>query len=405
MVFYYTGWETGGKRVGGSIEAGSRDAAVRHLRSRAVFVTAVEPATTVRGAWASVSAAMRRSPAARAAFFRSFAVLIGAGIPVRRALDTLIRQSGAGPFSEALHSIAADVENGTALSKAMGRHPHDFSHVAVAMVEAGEIGGSLDETLRVLADMEERDRSLRKRIGAALAYPGVVTLAAGGLVLFLLANTMPAFATMFAQMHVPLPLTTRVLIRAGAELHAPAPWAALGAAAVIIFFAMRRFKSSDSFWAASVDRIRLRLPIAGPMIAKATVARFARTLGSLLHAGVDVVGALEASAAVVEGFVYRSGLRAINEALGRGETLVSPFEASGLFDATFLQLLRAGEESGTVDAMLLRLALYYELDVETALSALTTILEPLLICALGAAIGTIVASIIIPLYSMIGNIQ
>jgi len=141
------------------------------------------------------------------------------------------------------------------------------------------------------------------------------------------------------------------------------------------------------------------------MIAKATVARFARTLGSLLHAGVDVVGALEASAAVVEGFVYRSGLRAINEALGRGETLVSPFEASGLFDATFLQLLRAGEESGTVDAMLLRLALYYELDVETALSALTTILEPLLICALGAAIGTIVASIIIPLYSMIGNIQ
>jgi type IV pilus assembly protein PilC len=192
---------------------------------------------------------------------------------------------------------------------------------------------------------------------------------------------------------------TRILIAAGTELRQPAPWASLTLLGIVGAVAARRFQSSDAPWAVAADRFRLHIPIVGSVIAKTTIARFARTLGSLLHAGVDVVGALDASAQVVEGFAYRDGLRGVSEAIRRGETLVAPFEASGLFDATFLQLLRAGDESGSVDAMLLRLAQYYELDVETALSTLTTILEPFLICALGAAIGTIVASIIIPLYS------
>ncbi len=405
MVFYYAGRSADGTRVKGAIEAETRDAAAGHLRSRAVYVTTLETAATVRGAWTSFGIAMRRSPGARVAFFRSFATLIGAGIPVRRSLETLIRQSGSGSFSEALHSIAADVEGGTALSRALERHPLEFSHVAVAMVKAGEIAGSLEEALRVLADLEERDRSLRKRVSAALAYPCFVAVAASGLVFFLLANTMPAFATMFAQMHVALPLATRVLIVVGRGLHQPAPWLLLAVLTIVAILAARRFKTSESVWAAVLDRARLRIPVVGPAIAKATVARFARTLGSLLTAGVDLVGAIDASTGVVEGFVYRHGLNGITAALRRGEALAAPFEASALFDATFLQLLRAGEESGTVDAMLLRLASYYELDVESALSAITSVLEPLLVCALGIAIGTIVASIIIPLYSMIGNIQ
>jgi type IV pilus assembly protein PilC len=405
VVFYYAGRTADGRLVRGSIEADAREAAAGHLRSRAVFVTTLEMAGSVRGAWTFLGIAVRRSPGARAAFFRSFATLVGAGIPVRPALETVTRQSGDGTFAESLRSIAADVESGTALSKAMERHPHDFSPIAVAMIKAGEIGGSLDEALRSLADLEERDRSLRKRVAAALAYPCVVTVASAALVLFLLTNTMPAFAATFAQMHVVLPPVTRILIAAGTELRQPAPWASLTVLGIVGAVAARRFKSSDAPWAVAVDRFRLHIPIVGSVIAKTTIARFARTLGSLLHAGVDVVGALDASAQVVEGFAYRDGLRGVSEAIRRGETLVAPFEASGLFDATFLQLLRAGDESGSVDAMLLRLAQYYELDVETALSTLTTILEPFLICALGAAIGTIVASIIIPLYSMIGNIQ
>jgi type IV pilus assembly protein PilC len=405
VVFYYAGRASDGSRLRGSIEAESRDAAASHLRSRAVFVTTLETVATVRGAWTSLRIALRGKSGARAAFFRSFSALVAAGVPVRRALDTLIVQSGNGAFAEALESVAADVEGGSALSLALERHPNDFSHIAVAMVKAGEIGGSLDEALRSLAELEERDRSLRKRLSAALAYPCVVSVAAVGLVLFLIANTMPAFATMFAEMHLPLPLSTRLLIAAGKMLREPTIWLLVMAFAVLAAGVGRRYKTSDSPWAAAIDRARLRFPVVGPIAVKSTVARFARTLGSLLHAGVDIVAALEASAQVVDGFVYRDGLRRIVGGLRRGETLVSPFEASALFDATFLQLLLAGEESGTVDDMLLRLANYYELDVETALGALTSVLEPVLICVLGAAIGTIVASIIIPLYSMIGNIQ
>lgn len=404
MLFYYAGRVGDGKRVTGSIEASSRTAAAGHLRGRAVFLTSLEPGTTVRGAWTLLGISLRRDSVTHAALFRSFATLVEAGIPVRRALETLIRQSR-GPLCEALESVVADVEDGVALSKAMQLHPREFSNVAIAIVKAGEVGGSLDEALRVVADLEERDRNFRKRVGAAISYPSVVTVAASGLVLFLLANTMPAFAAMFAAMHVSLPLATRLLIAVGRRLHEPIPWVALSVLVAVGGVAARRFKSSESAWAIAVDRLRLGLPILGPVIAKTTVARFARTLGSLLRAGVDISAALEASRGVVEGSIYRNGLLAVSDALRRGEALLSPFESSRLFDATFLQLLRAGEESGNVDGMLLRLAQYYEADVESALVSFTSILEPLLICALGAAIGTIVASIIIPLYTMIGNIQ
>ncbi|HEU5479574.1 MAG TPA: type II secretion system F family protein [Candidatus Tumulicola sp.] len=404
MLLYYAGRTIEGTRVRGSIEAATRETALGHLRSRAVFVTTLETAATVRGAWTRLGIMLGRDAVPPAAFYRSFGTLIAAGIPVRRALETLIRQTDGG-FAEVLSSIAADVENGSALSKAMELHPHEFSRIAIAIVRAGETGGTLDEALQVLAELEERDRGLRKRLSAALAYPIAVVVAASGLVAFLLVNTMPSFAAMFSAMHVALPLPTRVLIAIGVRLQDPRSWIAAAAFAASIAVAARRLKESDSPLAALADRARLRSPVLGGVIAKTAAARFARTLGSLLRAGVDVVLALDAAAGVVDGFVYRSGLTAVDRALRRGETLTSAFAASGLFDATFLQLVRAGEESGGLDPMLLRLAHYYELDVETALATLTTVLEPALICILGIVIGTIVASIIIPLYTMIGNIQ
>jgi type IV pilus assembly protein PilC len=404
MIYYYAGRAADGRRLQGSIEAASRDAAATHLRARDVFVTTLETAVSIGGAWTFLRLSAR-SAGARPVFFRSFGALVAAGIPVRRALDTIMRQSGDGAFAETLASVAAEVEGGAALSAALQSHPHEFSAVAVAMVRAGEIGGSLEEALRALAELQERDSALRKRIAAALAYPTVVAVASIGLVLFLVANTMPAFAAMFSEMHVPLPAGTRMLIAAAGLLKNREMWVAAGALIVLGAVALGRYKDSDEPWAALLDRLRLRVPVLGAIVVKSTAARFARTLGSLLRSGVDIVGAIEAGAGVVEGFVHRHGLRGVVDSLRRGDTFVSSLEASALFDATFLQLLQAGEESGTVDDMLFRVARYYELDVETALGSLTSILEPLLICALGAAIGTIVASIIIPLYSMIGNIQ
>ncbi|MBV8155142.1 MAG: type II secretion system F family protein [Candidatus Eremiobacteraeota bacterium] len=403
MVFYYAARHPDGVRVSGSIGADSRDVALEHLRARGLFVTLLETTETARGALARVRLLAARSSASGPAFFRSFATLIGVGIPIKRALETLIAETPDRAFAERLRSIAADVESGTSLSGAMERHASEFSGVTLATIKAGEASGALAAALQSVAELEERNRALRKRIGSALAYPAVVSIAATALVLFLIADTMPAFAGMFAEMHVSLPPVTRVLIALGTLLQRPQVWAGTAIAVAAAVVAAMQVRTAGPF-ATSLDRLRLRVPLAGPILRKALVVRFARTLGSLLAAGVDVVSALQ-TAAVVAGPAFAERLAGAPAGLSGGETVASVLESARFFDPTFLLLVRVGEESGTLDAMLARVATYYEIDVDAGLAALTSVIEPALICVLGAAIGTIVASVIVPLYSMIGSIQ
>jgi len=403
--FHYRARDVHGRSVIGSIDASNRHDALAHLRGRALLVSAVEPAATARGAMLSLGGSIRRRSDVRAAFFRSFAALIGAGIAVNRALEVLARDGRDARFRETVASIAADVSSGMPLSDAMQRHQNDFSRLAIAMIRAGEVGGSLDRSLRSVAEVEERTRTLRKRVGAALAYPAVVTSVALGLVAFLVGGTMPAFAAMFAQLHVALPPATAALIALGNAVRSPASWAVAALAVAAALAGAGAFARSQSRWAVALDAALLRIPLAGGILAKASAARFARTLGSLLSAGVELVAALQASTGVVSSKRYRHALAAVFEGLHRGEDLGSRLQATELFDHTFLALVRAGEESGSLDAMLLRLADYYEVDLEAALAAFTAVLEPALVCVLGGVVGTIVASILLPLYSLIGDIK
>lgn len=404
MVFYYRARHADGMRVAGSIGADNRDAAMAHLRARGLFVTLLETAKTARGAMAGFAAALARSAASRSAFFRSFATLVGVGISIKRALETLVAESRDPAFAETLRSICADVESGTALSAAMERHASEFSAVVVAMIGAGEAAGNLAGALQSIAELEERNRTLRKRVFSALSYPAVVAVAAMGLVLFLIADTMPAFSGMFEQMQVAVPPVTRMLIGAGTALHSPEFWLLGIGCGIAAAMTVWRYARSTHAWTSALDRATLRLPLVGDLVRKTLIVRFSRTLGSLLSAGVDVVASLETSTHV-GGRTFREGLKGAVESLRAGNPFAAPLEASGLFDGTFLLLVRVGEESGTLDAMLLRVASYYEIDIEAGLAALTGIVEPALICLLGAAIGTIVASIIVPLYSMIGSIK
>ena len=405
-VYYYTARTGDGAALSGSLDATTRDEAVGHLRSRSLFVTSVETGETTRGMLAQMFLyAAAHGAHRRAAFFRSFATLVGAGVPLRRALETVLVDCRDRVFAETVRSVIADVDRGVALSTAASRHPREFTRVALAMIRAGEACGALDAALFQIAELEERASALRKRLGAALAYPAVVTAAAATLIGFLLANTMPAFATMFEQMHVDLPPTTRALIAMGHILRMPSAWIA-GAAAVAGLAAaaqyLRRGEHALSFWSA---RAVLAVPVIGAIRSKSEVARFSRTLGTLLRGGVDVIAALESARDVMENLVYKRGSTRIAEALHRGDSLYEALAGAELFDATFLQLVRAGEESGSLDAMLLRLAEYNEIDVETSLATIGSVLEPALICILGGIIGTIVASVIVPLYSMIGSIR
>lgn len=403
-LFAYTARNNEGQFVAGSLQAENREQALGHLRARTLYVTSIGAANSAQGAIAGFATAWPASAAARTAFFRSFATLIGAGVPIRRALDVVIDGCRDARLREALRSVSSDIESGSELSAAMARRPREFQRLYVALVRAGELGGALHEILERLAALLERHLAVRKRVRSALAYPVIVATAALALVLFLVGSTVPAFSSIFTEMHVTLPWSTRALIAAGNALKNPATWLALVALPLALAGSVQAGRRAESV-AVRVDRLVLAMPLIGGIVGKSAIARFARTLGTMLRSGVPLLGALEAAHDVVENAVYARFARELAGALGEGAPIAGALEGSALFEGVFVQLVRVGEETGTLDTMLLRIADYYELDVETAIAALGSIVEPMLIIGLGAVVGVIVASILIPLYSMIGSIK
>lgn len=405
MLFYYSACTAEGTSVRGSLESESLDQAIAHLRARTLFITTVCASDSLVGTARGLTALFAPTGRAREAFFRAASTLVGAGIGVRQVLETLADGCRDATLTEALRSVAADVDRGESFAGAVARHPREFSRTVVALLRAGEARGTLDAALVEVAALEERTRGLRRKLGAALTYPAFVTIGSLVLLGFLVATTMPAFALMFAQLHVPLPASTRALLALGRILNEPASLPAGVAVGVASIFALRLARRNSATFRWALDASLLRLPLIGGAIGKTLLARFARTLGTLVSGGVELTSALSIAIETVDNAAYRGGLAGVDAALRRGETLVRSLEQSAVFDGTFVQLIRAGEETGTIDAMLLRLANYYEADVEMALSAIGSAIEPLLICILGGAIGTIVASVIIPLYAMIGGIR
>ncbi len=403
-VYAYTARNGEGSFVAGSLQAENREQALAHLRTRTLFVTSISAAGSATSVIGSIVTAWPVSAAARTAFFRSFATLIRAGVPIRRALDVVVESCHDARLREAFRSVSSDIESGSELSTAMSRRPREFSRLFVAMIRAGELGGALDDILERLAALLERHLAVRKKVRAALAYPVIVASAALGLVLFLVGSTVPAFASMFAEMRVTLPWSTRVLIAAGNALKNPLVWGAVAAIPPLILGTIRAGRRSQRI-AIRIDQFVFALPVLGAVLRKAVITRFSRTLGTLLHSGVPLLEAIGAANDVIDNAVYSRLTRDLSAALREGTSIAVALEQSSLFEGLFLQLVRVGEETGTLDAMLLRIADYYELDVETAVAALGSVIEPILMIAIGALVGVIVASILIPLYSMIGSIK
>lgn len=403
-LYYYTARDMNGAFVRGSIEAGTASAALSSLRTRALYVTSLENGSTTRGTIAAALQIGGVSQKSLVTFFRSFSTLVRAGVPMRRSLEVTIEECGDSRLREALHSVVCDIENGLALSDAMTRHPKEFPRLFVAMIKAGELGGVLDDVLERIAGVVERDRASRKRVSAALTYPAVVACAAIGLILFLITSIVPMFRSMYAQMHVPLPPITSALIGLGIALRSPFAWLLTGIGLLLLMLAFIRLRSSER-GAVMLESVMLSLPVAGVIAKKATLARLSRMLGTLLRSGVGLVAALEVVTDVVTSARYRQSIADLRQALREGSTVSEPLGATGLYEPMFVQMLRVGEETGALDAMLLRIADYYDLDIETLLSALGSMLEPVMIVLLGGAVGFIVAAIFIPLYTLIGNMR
>jgi len=403
-TFRYTARTVDGKIVRGSMEALDADRVLAALRTRALFVTAIDRESQIArrlGRSITIGGASRKS---LLAFFRSFATMIRAGVSMQRALTVSIERCQDATLREALRSVLSDVEHGSSLSAAMGARSRAFQALYVAMIRAGEEGGILDEVLERLATFIERDSNLRKKVQSALAYPIVVLGVALTLVTFLIARIVPMFAGMFESFHVDLPVTTRLLLGLGQALQSPILWAGLPLAALCGAIALERYNRTPG-GSLTIDRARLRIPVIGTLIQKSIVARIARMLATLLRSGIELVTAIDVVVPVAGSAVFARALVKINVALREGDSLTDPLAETGVFDPLVVALVRVGEETGLVDDMLLKIAEYFEGDVETTIATIGAIIEPALIIFLGTAVGFIVFSIFIPLYSLIGSVS
>lgn len=401
--FRYAARTAAGALVRGRLSAADAESAAAGLRRRALFVTSLAPLRSraserfrlpVGGGWGR----------ARVAFFRSFATLVRAGVPLQRGLTVAIERAQNRGFADALRDVLADIERGEPLSVAFAHRPRAFSPLIVAMVAAGESGGILDDVLERIAVFLERDDALRKSVAAALAYPATVLGASLALLTFLIVRVVPMFATLFASFHVELPLSTRVLMALGDAAARPSTLFGAGAlalAAVAGCIAAQRTRRGRY----AFDRLRLNLPVAGTLLRKTIVARVARMLGTLVHSGIEVSAALDVVVPVTGSPVHEAALARVAIALREGEALTPPLAATGLFDPMLIALIGVGEETGMLDVMLPKAAEYFETDVAAAIATLGAVIEPALIAVLGVIVGLIVYSVFIPLYSLIGSVS
>lgn len=328
---------------------------------------------------------------------RQLATLVKAGMPLLRALRTVSDQLDPGPLRDVFASISADVESGVKLSDAFARYPRWFPRYYVNMVRAGELGGLLDQILARLAELLEKQARLRHRVRSALMYPAFVMVAAFAILVILMVFVVPTFVSMFTELGSALPLPTQILVTTSALMRRWW-WAFLLVIAAVPTLARAALATSGG--RRAIDAASLRAPVFGSLVERLLVARFARTLGTLLAAGVPILSALETVRATMTNVIMDEALRDVEQSLKAGESLARPMEISGVFPPLVTRMIALGEETGQLDEMLIRVADSYEEEVEVQLAGLTQLLEPLLIVAVGGMVGFIVVAMFMPLLSL-----
>lgn len=328
---------------------------------------------------------------------RQLATLVKAGMPLLRSLRTVTDQMDPGPLRDVFGLVSTDVESGIKLSEALAAFPKWFPPFYINMVRVGEVGGLLDEILKRLADLLEKQARLRERVKSALMYPAFVLFAAVSILIVLMAFVVPTFLGMFTELGSRLPLPTRILVLA-CSLVRRWWWVVIAAAAgmgLLIRMAART-PSGRRF----IDRCSLGFPITGSLVERLLIARFARTFSTLISSGVPILSALETVRATVTNAVLDDALIEVEQSLKVGESLARPMELSGVFPPLVTRMVALGEETGQLDKMLMQVADSYEEEVDVQLSGLTQLLEPLLIVLVGGVVGFIVIAMFLPLISL-----
>ncbi len=401
-VYEYTALDGSGKSVNGIIDADSPMTARRRLRGSGIFPVDVKETSSrprdLRSGPVSVSALLKRiKPGEVSVATRQLSILLGAGVPLVASLEALISQISNPLLKKSMAQIKESVNEGNSLAYALSSHPRIFSNVYVNMVRAGEASGSLDVVLERLADLGEHQQALRGRFKAALAYP-VFMFFIGTLVLFFLITfIVPNITQIFREMHQTLPIPTVVLISVSNFLKS-FWWLILLAATagIVIIRQLKNTPRGRYVW----DEVKLRIPVLGPINNKMAVARFGRTLGSLLKAGVPLISALQIVRNIVDNVIIADVIDNTVDEIQAGKSLASPLAQSRWFPSMVVQMISVGEQSGELEAMLSKIADTYDRDVESQIMAMTSMLEPVMILVMGLIVGFIVVSILLPIFEM-----
>lgn len=334
-------------------------------------------------------------------FTRQFATMINSGLPLVQSLDILAEQTENQYLRKIIQEVLYDVESGHTLADAMGKHPKVFTDLYVNMVAAGEAGGILDTILLRLATFLEKNDALIRKIKGAMIYPAVIFSVAGLAVIILLIFVIPVFQTMFEASGVPLPLPTRVVI--GASDFLQNYWWAVGAGIVAAVVMFRQTYQTDGGRLA-IDRILLGLPIFGDLQRKAAVARFTRTLGTLVSSGVSILEGLEITAKTAGNRVIHDAVMGSRASIAGGETIAGPLKESGVFPPMVTQMINVGEQTGGLDEMLTKIADFYDEEVDAAVEALLSAMEPIMIVVLGVVVGGMIVAMYLPIFDMINTV-
>ena len=327
-------------------------------------------------------------------FTTQLSILQSAGITIVRSLRICEGQLKPGPLKTVVGAVADDVEGGASLSEAMGKHSHVFDRLYVNMVRAGEKGGILDEILTRLADFAEKSERIKAKIKEALTYPVVVLMFAGGVVLFIMMVIVPKFEEIFRQFGEDLPALTTLLISIS---RAFLTYWYLVLGIPIVLYATYRFLMRMPRFEYFVDRLKLRSPIAGILIEKTIVARFTRTMGTLLAAGVPILESLEIVQASIPNAVLAGAVSEVRTSVREGETMAAPLLQSRIFDDLVVNMIDVGEATGSLDRMLLKIADTYEEEVDVQVGTLFKLLEPILLLVLAIVVGFIVVALFLPI--------
>ena len=399
-VYTFTGKSASGEKISGERTAESKAAMQSALRRERITVTGAIKEKGKEFALPKLGGG-KVSAKEVAIFFRQFSVMIDAGLPLVQCLEILAANQENVTFQKALTGVRVTVEGGATLSNAMKQYPKIFDDLTTNMIEAGETGGILDTILQRLAAYVEKAVKLKAAVKSALIYPVSVISIAMLVVGALLKWVVPIFANLFAGLGVALPLPTRIVMQiSGLVQHYGILFILL---LVGIGFGIKQGRKNPGFLLAT-DKLMLNLPVIGMLLRKIAVARFTRTLGTLITSGVPILEGLAITARTSGNAVLEQSLMKVRKAVEEGRTIVDPLKESGVFPNMVVQMIGVGEATGAMDAMLQKIADFYEDEVDAATKDMLTLLEPILIGFLGVVVGGIVISLYLPLFAMIGKL-